>query len=105
MILDVRAGEGALAIFGSLVDLFVARFQHVRSTLGVDQHKDVKHLMPPSSDPLSAGCLHVPSDHFNSVAGLRVAPESFSAADIAASVAYSKQKNVHPGNDRNSSKN
>ncbi len=98
MVLDVPATEGELGIFGSLVDPFMVPLQDVGGTLGVDKGKGGKILITPPgyAEAVPAGYLHVPSAHFNTVAGLRITPESFSAADTDAAIHYLKRMKLYP---------
>ena len=96
--LEVPATEGSLGIFGSLVDPFMVPLEDVGGSSGVDKGKGGKILItPPGYDKtIPAGYLHVPSAHYNSLAGLRITPLSFDTADIEAAIHYVKRLKLHP---------
>ncbi len=98
MVLEVPATEGPLGIFGSLVDPFMVPLEDVGGSRGVDKGQGGKILITPPgyADKVPAGYLHVPSAHFNTVAGLRITPVSFDAADTAAAIRYLKKMKLYP---------
>ena len=93
MVLDVPASEGELSLFGSLVTPFMEPLEDVGGSKGVDKGMGGKILITPPGyqGDIPAGYLHVPSQHFNTVAGLRVTPTSFSENDIAEAEAFIKK--------------
>ena len=98
MVLEVPATQGALGIFGSLVDPFMVPLEDIGGSRGVDKGKGGKILITPPgyAGKIPAGYLHVPSAHYNTVAGLRITPESFSEKDIKAAVTYLKTMKLYP---------
>jgi hypothetical protein len=98
MVLEVPAAEGPLGIFGSLVDPCMVPFEDVGGERGVDRGKGGKILITPPgfTGEIPVGYLHVPSAHYNTVAGLRITPLSFEAADIDAAVRYVRKMRLHP---------
>jgi hypothetical protein len=72
--------------------------EDVGGAKGVDQGKGGKILITPPgySKEIPAGYLHVPSAHYNTVAGLRITPVSHEAKDIAEAIAYLKRMKLHP---------
>jgi len=98
MVLEVPAKDGQLGIFGSLVDPFMVPLEDVGNDTGIDQDKGGKILITPPNytKEIPEGYLHVPSAHYNTVAGLRVTPESFSDEDISAAIAFIKKIKLYP---------
>ncbi|MCG8578661.1 MAG: DUF1214 domain-containing protein [Bacteroidales bacterium] len=98
MVLEVPAKEGQLGIFGSLVDPFMVPLEDIGNETGIDQDKGGKILITPPnySKDIPEGYLHVPSAHYNTVAGLRITPESFSNTDIAAAITFIKKIKLYP---------
>ena len=98
MVLEVPAAEGPLGIFGSLIDPFMMPLEDAGGAQGVDKGKGGKILITPPgySEEIPAGYLHVPSAHYNTVAGLRITPLSFDAADIDAAIRYIKKMKLYP---------
>jgi hypothetical protein len=98
MVLEVPAAEGPLGIFGSLIDPFMVPLEDVGGASGVDKGKGGKILITPPgySKKIPAGYLHVPSAHYNTVAGLRITPSSFDDADIDAAIRYVKRIKLYP---------
>ena len=93
MVLEIPATEGDLAIFGSLVTPFMVPMEDVGGSKGIDKGLGGKILItPPGFDgEVPEGYMHVPSEHFNTTAGIRVTPVSFKPADLAAAEAYIKK--------------
>ena len=102
MVLEVPPTEGPLGIFGSLVDPFMVPLEDIGGTRGIDQGAGGKILITPPgyADEVPDGYLHVPSAHYNTVAGLRITPESFQSGDIAAAITYVKRIKLFPLNDK-----
>ena len=98
MVLEVPAAEGPLGIFGSLVDPFMVPLEDVGGARGVDKGKGGRILITPPgyAGEVPAGYLHVPSAHYNTVAGLRITPVSFEAGDIDAAIRYIKKMRLYP---------
>ena len=98
MVLEVPGTEGPLAIFGSLVDPFMVPLEDVGGSLGIDSGNGGKILITPPgySEPVPAGFLHVPSAHYNTVAGLRITPESFDPQDVQRATRYLQQMKLYP---------
>jgi len=98
MVLEVPATQGELGIFGSLVTPFMEPLEDIGGSKGIDQGNGGKILITPPGykDKIPAGYLHVPNEHFNTVAGLRITPESFEKSDIAAAVVFIKTIKLYP---------
>ncbi len=98
MVLEVPAAEGQLGIFGSLVDPFMVPLEDVGGARGIDKGQGGRILItPPGFDgAIPDGYLHVPSAHYNTVAGLRITPLSFAADDIAAAIDYIETMRLYP---------
>jgi hypothetical protein len=98
MVLEVPAAEGPLGIFGSLVDPFMVPLEDVGGERGVDKGRGGKILITPPgyAEEIPNGYLHVPSAHYNTVAGLRITPVSLAAGDIDAADRYVKKFGFYP---------
>ena len=98
MVLEVPATEGQLGIFGSIIDPFMVPLEDVGGTNGIDQGEGGRILITPPGyeETIPAEFLHVPAAHYNTVAGLRITPASFDAADIEKAVAYVKKLKLYP---------
>ena len=102
MVFEVPAAEGPLGIFGSLVDPFMVPLEDIGGANGIDKGEGGKILItPPGYDKsIPSGFLHVPSAHFNTVAGLRITPVSFEHSDLQDAINYIKKMKLYPyGND------
>ncbi len=97
MVLEVPKTEGPLGIFGSLLDPFMVPLEDVGGAKGVDQGKGGKILItqPGYDKPIPSEYLHVPSAHYNTVAGLRITPVSFETDDVEAAVRYIKKMKLY----------
>jgi len=98
MVLEVPPTEGALGIFGSLVDPFMVPLEDVGGAMGVDGGKGGKILITPPgyTEAIPGDFLHVPSAHYNTVAGLRITPVSHDEEDIEAAINYLKKLRLYP---------
>ena len=98
MVLEVPAAQGELGIFGSLVTPFMEPLEDVGGSKGIDQNNGGKILITPPGykGEIPADYLHVPSEHFNTVAGFRITPDSFEEKDIAVAVNFIKSMKLHP---------
>lgn len=98
MVFEVPAAEEALGIFGSLVDPFMVPLEDVGGANGIDKGEGGKILITPPgySESIPSSFLHVPSAHYNIVAGLRITPVSFDAEDIQDAILYIKKMKLYP---------
>ena len=98
MVLEIPPAEGKLGIFGSLIDPFMVPLADVGGPNGIDHGKGGRILITPPGykGKIPPGYLHVPSAHYNTVAGLRITPASFSKEDLDKAVAYIKRIRLHP---------
>ncbi|MCA0899188.1 DUF1214 domain-containing protein [Microbulbifer agarilyticus] len=98
VVFEVPAADGKLGIFGSLLDPFMVPLEDIGGENGIDKSQGGKILITPPgySEAIPPGYLHVPSAHYNTVAGLRVTPVSFEADDIEDAISYIKKMKVYP---------
>lgn len=98
MVFEVPAAEGPLGIFGSLIDPFMVPLEDIGGANGIDKGEGGKILITPPgyTGDVPAGYLHVPSAHYNTVAGLRITPVSFDAEDIQDAILYIKKMRLYP---------
>lgn len=98
MVFEVPAARGQLGIFGSLIDPFMVPLEDIGGANGVDKGLGGKILITPPEYKKSIpdGFLHVPTSHYNTVAGLRITPVSFDAEDIEQAVRYIKMLKLYP---------
>ena len=98
MVLEVPATEGRLGIFGSIVDPFMVPLEDIGGADGIDKGEGGKILITPPgySKPIPADFLHIQPAHYNTVAGLRITPESFDSADIENAIRYIKKLKLYP---------
>ena len=93
MVFEIPETEQNIGLFGSIVDPFMVPLEDIGGEKGIDKGLGGKVLITPPNytDDIPDGYLHIPSAHFNSVAGLRITPKSFSKADIDEAIAFIKK--------------
>ena len=93
MVLEIPRSEADISIFGSIIDPFMVPLEDVGGDKGIDKGMGGKILITPPGfeDEIPSGYLHIPSDHYNTVAGLRITPPSFEKEDLIRTESFIKQ--------------
>jgi hypothetical protein len=93
MVFEVPKPDGGLGIFGSILDPFMVPLEDIGGKNGIDKSQGGKILITPPNyeGSIPPGYFHIPSAHFNSVAGLRITPNSFAREDIDKAIAFIKR--------------
>lgn len=97
MVLEVPGATDDISIFGSIIDPFMVPLEDIGGAKGIDKGLGGKILITPPgySEEIPEGYLHVPSAHYNSVAGLRITPPSFNQDDLDRTETYVKQMKLY----------
>lgn len=98
IVLEIPKTDENIGLFGSIVDPFMVPLEDVGGENGIDKGLGGKIMItPPNYDgEIPDDYLHIPSAHYNSVAGLRITPLSFESEDIKMAVEFIKKMKLYP---------
>jgi hypothetical protein len=98
MVLEIPQSEENIGLFGSIVDPFMVPLEDVGGQNGIDKGLGGKILITPPgyNREVPSGYLHIPSAHYNTVAGLRITPPSFEETDLQLAEAFIKKMKLYP---------
>lgn len=97
MVLEIPRSEDNIGLFGSIVDPFMVPLEDVGGETGIDKGLGGKILITPPdyNGKIPSEYLHIPSAHFNSVAGIRITPPSFEEDDLLLATAFIKKMKLY----------
>lgn len=98
MVLEIPKPEENIGLFGSIVDPFMVPLEDVGGQKGIDKGLGGKILITPPGyeEEIPSEYLHIPSAHYNSVAGIRITPPSFQEDDLQLAVSFIKKMKLYP---------
>ena len=98
MVLEIPKSEKNIGLFGSIVDPFMVPLEDVGGENGIDKGLGGKILLTPPgyNGEVPAEYLHIPSAHYNTVAGIRITPPSFEEDDLQLAEAFIKKMKLYP---------
>ncbi|WP_172665913.1 DUF1214 domain-containing protein [Flammeovirga sp. OC4] len=98
MVLEIPKADENIGLFGSILDPFMVPLEDVGGANGVDKGLGAKLLItPPNYDKeIPSEYIHIPSQHYNTVAGLRITPKSFEEKDVEDAVNYIHKMKLYP---------
>jgi hypothetical protein len=98
MVLEIPPSEENIGLFGSIVDPFMVPLEDVGGKNGIDKGRGGKILITPPNykGEIPSEYLHIPSAHYNTVAGIRITPPSFEEDDLQLAEAFIRKMKLYP---------
>ncbi|MBB3696832.1 DUF1214 domain-containing protein [Flammeovirga yaeyamensis] len=98
MVLEIPKEEENIGLFGSILDPFMVPLEDIGGANGIDKGIGAKLLItPPNYDKaISSEYKQIHSEHFNTVAGIRITPKSFDEKDLKDAIDFIHKMKLYP---------
>ncbi|WP_281612997.1 DUF1214 domain-containing protein [Flammeovirga sp. SubArs3] len=98
MVLEIPKEENNIGLFGSILDPFMVPLEDIGGANGVDKGLGAKLLItPPHYDKeIPSDYIQISSEHYNTVAGIRVTPKSFNEKDVNDAIQFIHKMKLYP---------